>query len=204
VGLLRNLLALIGVAALGFGVWTYRDKIPWRWKQSQAASADVSEAAAESAEQKLERMRTSGDTVHLTGTEFTSYLRFRFHDQLASQLDQPTVGFSGDTLMLQGRLPTERLPDTRELRAVRDFLPDTAEVRLRGNLRTLSPGRAALRIGSVSFAKVPVPHDVYPDALKRLGRADEPGLGADEYPFRLPPGVSSARVEGGELVLAPN
>ncbi|MFL5537938.1 MAG: hypothetical protein ACJ8J0_03055 [Longimicrobiaceae bacterium] len=202
-GLFRNLLALVGVAALGFGVWTYRDKIPWRWNKSAAAPAEVSEAAAQSAEQKLERMRTSGDTVHLTGTEFTSYLRYRFHDQLASQLDQPTVAFSGDTLMLQGRLPTERLPDTRELRAVREFLPDTAEVRLRGNLRTLSPGRAALRIGSVSFAKVPVPHDVYPDALKRLGRADEPGLGADEYPFRLPPGVSSARVEGGELVLAP-
>jgi len=201
---MRNLLALIGVAALGYGVWAYRDQIPWRWNKHDAAPTEVSEAAAESAEQKLERMRTSGDTVHLTGTEFTSYLRFRFHDQLASQLDQPTVGFSGDTLMLQGRLPTERLPDTRELRAVRDFLPDTAEVRLRGNLRTLSPGRAALRIGSVSFAKVPVPHDVYPDALKRLGRADEPGLGADEYPFRLPPGVSSARVEGGELVLAPN
>ena len=204
-GLLRNLLALIGLSALAFGVWTFRDRIPWRWnKHDAAAQAEVSEAAAASAEQKLERMRTSGDTVHLTGTEFTSYLRFRFHDQLASQLDQPTVGFAGDTLMLQGRFPTERLPDTRELRAVRDFLPDTADVRLRGNLRTLSPGRAALRIGSVSFAKVPVPHDVYPDALKRLGRADEPGLGADEYPFRLPPGVSSARVEGGELVLAPH
>ena len=203
-GLLRNLLALIGVAAIGAGVWMYRDKIPWAWKKNDAAATEVSPAAAESAERKLERMRASGDTVHLTGTEFTSYLRYRFQDQLASQLDQPTVAFSGDTLLLQGRLPTERLPDTRELRAVRDFLPDTAEVRLRGNLRTLSPGRAALRIGSVSFAKVPVPRDVYPDALKRLGRADEPGLGADEYPFRLPPGVASARVEGGALVLAPN
>jgi hypothetical protein len=203
VGLLRNLLALIGLAALLFAGWTYRDKIPWRWKQNAAAPTEVSAAAAESAERKLERMRTSGDTVHLNSAEFTSYLRYRFHDQLASQLDSPTVAFSGDTLMLQGRLATSRLPDTRELRAVRDFLPDTAEVRLRGNLRTLGPGRAALRIGSVSFAKVPVPRDVYPDALKRLGRADEPGLAADEYPFRLPPGVSSARVEAGELVLAP-
>jgi len=200
---LRNLLALVGVAALLVAGWMYRDKIPWRWKQQGAASTEVSEAAAESAEKKLERMRASGDTIHLNGAEFTSYLRYRFHDQLASQLDAPTVAFTGDTLMLQGRLPTDRLPDTRELRGVREFLPDTAEVRLRGNLRTLGPGRAALRIGSVSVARVPVPHDVFPDALKRLGRADEPGLGADEYPFRLPPGVSSARVEAGELVLSP-
>jgi len=203
VGFLRNLLALVGVAALLVAGWMYRDKIPWRWKQQGAASTEVSEAAAESAEKKLERMRASGDTIHLNGAEFTSYLRYRFHDQLASQLDAPTVAFTGDTLMLQGRLPTDRLPDTRELRGVREFLPDTAEVRLRGNLRTLGPGRAALRIGSVSVARVPVPHDVFPDALKRLGRADEPGLGADEYPFRLPPGVSSARVEAGELVLSP-
>lgn len=202
-GFLRNLLALVGVAALLVAGWMYRDKIPWRWKQQGAASTEVSEAAAESAEKKLERMRASGDTIHLNGAEFTSYLRYRFHDQLASQLDAPTVAFTGDTLMLQGRLPTDRLPDTRELRGVREFLPDTAEVRLRGNLRTLGPGRAALRIGSVSVARVPVPHDVFPDALKRLGRADEPGLGADEYPFRLPPGVSSARVEAGELVLSP-
>ena len=203
-GFLRNLLALVGVAALLVAGWMYRDKIPWRWNQKGTASTEVSEAAAASAEKKLERMRSSGDTIHLNGAEFTSYLRYRFHDQLASQLDAPTVAFTGDTLMLQGRLPTDRLPDTRELRGVREFLPDTAEVRLRGNLRTLGPGRAALRIGSVSVARVPVPHDVFPDALKRLGRADEPGLGADEYPFRLPPGVSSARVEGGELVLAPN
>jgi hypothetical protein len=203
VGLLRNLLALIGVAALGFGVWTFRDQIPWAWKKNDVAPTEVSQAAAESAEKKLERMRSTGDTIHLNSAEFTSYLRYRMSDQLASQLDSPSVAFSGDTLMLQGRLATDRLPDTRELRAVRDFLPDTAEVRLRGNLRTLGPGRAALRIGSVSFAKVPVPRDVYPDALKRLGRADEPGLGADEYPFSLPPGVSSARVEAGELVLSP-
>lgn len=203
-GFLRNLLALLGLGALLFAGWTYRDHIPWRWKKPDAAATEVSQAAAESAENKLERMRTRGDTVHLTGAEFTSYLRYRFHDQLATQLDSPSVSFAGDTLSLQGRLPTDHLPDTRELRAVREFLPDTADVRLRGNLRTLSPGRAALRIDHVSFAKVPVPRDVYPDALKRLGRADEPGLGADEYPFRLPPGVASARVERGELVLSPH
>lgn len=203
-GAVRNLLALIGVGAIAFAAYTYRDKIPWRFgKENSAAVTEVSPAAAESAENKLARMRSSGDTVHLTSAEFTSYMRYRFHDQLASQLDAPSVAFNGDTLALSGRLATEKLPDTRELRAVREFLPDTAEVRLRGELRTLSPGRAALRIDHVSFAKVPVPRDVYPDALKRLGRADEPGLAADEYPFRLPPGVSSARVEGSELILAP-
>ncbi len=201
---MRNLLALIGLIAILVVGYTYRDRIPGPWRHHEDTEmTEASPAAAEAAEAKLARMRESGDTVHLSSVEFTSYLRYRFREQLANQLDAPTVQFAGDTLTLKGRFPTDRLPDTRELRAVRDFLPDTADVRLRGQLRTLGPGRAALRIDNVSFAKVPVPRDVYPDALKRLGRADEPGLGTDEYPFRLPPGVASARVEGGELVLAP-
>jgi hypothetical protein len=200
---MRNLLALIGLIALGYVGWQYRDRIPWRFGHHDAPMV-VSEAAAQSAEKKLARMRESGDTIHLTGAEFTSYLRFRFKDQITNQLDAPTIDFRGDTLALQGRFPTDRLPDTRELKAVKEFLPDTAQVKLRGQLRTLSNGRAALKLDNVSFANVPVPHSVYPDALKRLGRPDEPGLGTDEYPFRLPPGVASARVEAGELVLAPH
>jgi hypothetical protein len=200
---MRNLLALIGLIALLYLGWKYHDRIPGPWQQKSAVVTEVSPAAADAAEAKLERMRRSGDTVHLSGLEFTSYLRYRFHDQLADRLDAPSVEFAGDTLSLHGRFPTAQLPDTREVRTIRQFLPDTADIKLRGQLRTLGPGRAAIRIDNVSFAKVPVPKDVYPDALKRLGRGDEPGLAADEYPFRLPPGVGSARVEGGELVLSP-
>jgi hypothetical protein len=113
------------------------------------------------------------------------------------------VQFKGDTLTLNGRLPTDRLPDTRDVRAIRDFLPDTADVKVRGQLRSLGPGRGAIRIDNVSVAKVPVPRDVYITALHRAGAGTEPGLGRDEYPFALPPGVGSAKVQGGELILAP-
>ncbi len=204
---MRNLLALIGLAALLFVGFTYRDRIPGPWHHADPAAAmQVSPEAAQAAETKLARMRSSGDTVHLSSVEFTSYLRYRFKDQFTDQLDAPTVQFTGDTLTLNGRFPTARLPDTRDVRALRDFLPDTADVKVRGQLRTLGPGRGAVRIETVSVAKVPVPRDVYINALRRVGgaaTAPEPGLGRDEYPFRLPPGVGSARVEGGELVLGP-
>jgi hypothetical protein len=200
---IRNLLALIGLIALLAVGWKFRDRIPGTPWHREPETTEVSEAAAQSAEKKLEEMRRTGQPIRLNSVEFTSYLRYRFHDQLANQLDAPSVQFSGDTLTLKGRVPTDRLPDVRELRAVKEFLPDTSDVRLRGQLRTISKGQAAIKIDDVSFAKVPIPHDVYVPQLNRLGRHDEPGLAADEYPFRLPPGVSSARVEGGELVLAP-
>ena len=201
---MRTLLALIGLGALLFAGYTFRDRIPGPWQKKDAAAMQVSPEAAQSAEDKLARMRSSGDTVHLNSVEFTSYLRYRFKDQLADQLEAPSVQFNGDTLTLNGRFPTDRLPDSRDVRAIRDFLPDTADVRVRGQLRMLGPGRGALRIDNVSVAKVPVPRDVYINGLKRVGAPTEPGLGRDEYPFALPPGVGSARVAGGELILAPS
>lgn len=201
---MRTLLALIGLGALLFAGYTFRDRIPGPWQKKPAEAMQVSPEAAQSAEDKLARMRSSGDTVHLNSVEFTSYLRYRFKDQFTDQLDAPTVQFTGDTLTLNGRLPTDRLPNTRDVQALRDFLPDTADVRVRGQLRTLGPGRAAIRIDNVSVAKVPVPRDVYINGLKRVGAPTEPGLGRDEYPFALPPGVGSARVAGGELILAPS
>lgn len=198
---MRILLVLIGLAALLGGAWYFRDRIPGLAKEPEVVA--VSPAAADQAEEKLERLRSSGDTVHLNEVEFTSYLRYRAPGQLAEQLESTTVDFEGESVTVSGRLPTDRLPDSRQVRAIRAYLPDTADVRVNGGLRTLSPGRAALRVDGVSFAKVPVPSDVYADALKSLGRRDEPGLAPNEYPFPLPPGVGSARVEGGMLVLAP-
>jgi hypothetical protein len=198
---MRILLVLIAVAVLAAGAWLFRDMIPGLAREREVVT--VSPEAAEQAEKKLERMRASGDTIHLNGVEFTSYLRYRAPLQIADQLESAQVDFAGEGVTFSGRLPKDRLPDTRQVRAIGSFLPDTADVEVKGALRTLSPGRAALRVDGVSFAKLPVPADVYADALKSLGRRDEPGLGANEYAFPLPPGVGSARVEAGKLVLAP-
>ena len=199
------LVLLLLLVVLGGAAWMFRDSIPGPWSRasSQPAPTGVSEETAAAAETKLQRLRDEGEEVTLTGAEFTSLLRYRLNDQIAGQLEDPAVSFSGDTVHVTGRFPTDRLPDARELKAARAFLPDTADVSVRGQLRPLGDGRAAVKVSAVSFAKVPVPSDVYPDALQRLGRRDEPGLAADEYAVTLPPGVGSARVEGGRLVLSP-
>ena len=197
-----KLLALIAIVALGAGAWMFRDRIPGLSGGEPRYTA-VSPEAAASAETKLERLRAEGDTVRLSDVEFTSYLRYRFRDELTGRLDSATVDFAGDTVTLTGRLPTDRLPSTREVEAVRYLIPDTADVRVEGSLRTLEPGRAALKVRRASFARVSIPETIYPDALNRVGRRDEPGLAPDEYAFRLPPGVGAAEVQAGELVLAP-
>ncbi|HEX2202032.1 MAG TPA: hypothetical protein VHG91_01985 [Longimicrobium sp.] len=199
-----RVIALIVVAGLLAAGWFFRDLIPGPWqKERETEFLAVSPEAAQSAEDKLERLRTQGDTIRLSDVELTSLIRYRFQDRLAGQLDSASIDFAGDTVRVSGRLPTDRLPDTREVRAVRTFLPDTADVRVEGRVRTLEPGRIALRVDQAAFARVNIPQNVFPDALQRVGRKDEPGLAENELALRLPPGVGEARVEGGELVLSP-
>ena len=112
-------------------------------------------------------------------------------------------GLLQENARLRGRFPTDRLPDTEEVNRMRAFLPDTAEVVVRGSIRTVEPGRAAVRVDNASFARIPIPAGEIPGVLERMGRGDQPGLAPEEYPFPLPPGVGSARVENGQLVLSP-
>lgn len=195
---MAGLVLLLALAGAG---WYFRHLIPGLGGE-QAQVLEVSPAAAEQAEAKLARLG-QGEEVRLSETELTSLLRYRMQDRVPGDVEAPQVRLSGDTVRVSGRFPTDRLPASMDMGAARDFLPDTADVEVRGTLRTLEPGRAAVHVDVVTFARVPVPEQFYPEALARLGRRDEPGLQPAEYPVRLPQGVGSARVEGGELVLSP-
>ncbi len=163
----------------------------------------VSAESAAAAEAKLRRLQEEKETVRLSDAELTSLLRFRFQDRLPGDLHSPAVAFQGDTVRLLGRFPRDRLPQLPELGRVTAFLPDTATVEVTGHLLPLQGGRAALEIRRITFAEIPVPPRLYPLALQRMGRRDEPGLPPTAYPFHLPDGVGGARVENGTLVLAP-
>ncbi|HEX8451888.1 MAG TPA: hypothetical protein VF647_07320 [Longimicrobium sp.] len=198
-GALRLLLV---VALLGVGIWFFRDRIPGLGGGGSVAATKVSPEAAAQAQAKLARMRKDQDTVHLTDVEFTSLLRYDLAG-LTGPLQQPAVDFVDNTLKLTGSVPKDLLPNSPELAQARRFLPDTVEVMVSGSLRSLRSGHGALNVQDVAIARFPVPASYYPMALERLGRRNEPGTEPNEYPFTLPPGVASARVEGGELILSP-
>lgn len=204
-GVIGKLILLVLLAVLAGGAWMFRGFIPGPWQQEQVVT-EVSEAGAVSAERKLEQLREAGDTVRLSGAEFTSYIRFRMAERFSTgDLELPNVSFEGEMVKVAGRLPKDRIPerDLRRLGPGADFIPDTADVGVDGQMRMLAPGRAALKVEAVSFQKFPIPRDQYLPVLDRIGGMDEPGLERDEVAFQLPPGVGAARVENGMLVLAP-
>ncbi|HZG43487.1 MAG TPA: hypothetical protein VEY93_11025 [Longimicrobium sp.] len=199
-GVVGKLFLLVFLALLAGGLWFFRGLIPGPWNRPPVPMA-VSEEAAVAAEEKLKRLRQEGDTVHLSGVEFTSYLRFRMAGRFAPDIELPAVTFNADQVNVAGRYPTDRIP-TKELGRAAEFLPDTADVAVNGTMRTLAPGRAALKVSSASFARIPIPRERLNALVGRVRGRSEPGLADDEVAFQLPPGVGSARVENGQLVLA--
>ncbi len=203
-GVAGRLALLVLLVAAGAGLWFFRGLIPGPWQRDPVIT-EVSEEGAIAAEAKLERLRSEGDTVRMSGIEFTSYMRYRMAQRFAADIELPTVAFTGDQVRVAGRLPRDRIPraDLEKLGRAVAFIPDTATVEVGGGIRMLAPGRAALRVTSVSAEHLPIPRDRFLPVLDRIGGMDEPGLERDEVAFQLPPGVGSARVENGELVLAP-
>ncbi len=204
-GVVGKVLLLVLLAMLAGGAWLVRGFIPGPW-QREVVVTEVSEAGAVAAEAKLKRLREEGDTVRLSGAEFTSYVRYRMANRFATgDVELPVISFEGQTVRVAGRLPKDRIPEAqlRQLGPGADFIPDTADVGVDGSLRMLAPGRGALKVQAASFARFPIPRERYLPILDRIGGMDEPGLERDEVAFQLPPGVGSARVENGMLVLAP-
>lgn len=198
---MRRLLAVLLVLVVGgVLVWALRGRF---FGQEDELAATVSPEAAAQAEAKLQRLSQNGDSVQLSGVEITSLIRYRYTDQFPAMLSDARVAMSGDTLRLRARVPTERLPNVRELERARAFLPDTAPVEIIGRIQPLEQGRVALDIMDVRFANIPIPAHLYPTALERIGRRPEPGLAPTALPVRLPDGVGKASVRGGNLVLTP-
>ncbi len=152
---------------------------------------------------KLELLRNERQSVQLSDVELVSLLRYRYEGWIPSVLHDPDIRFLGDTLRLVSRVATAELPTVPEMERVRAFLPDTSDVEVVGRLVALAPGRAALQVGEVSVAGVPLPTRLYEPVLRRFRRRDDAAVAPNTVPFALPEGIGAARVEGGFLLLSP-
>lgn len=174
----------------------------WR-AMADPVATEVSPEAAALAEEKLRALREDQEPVELSSVELSSLLRYRAPAWVAGAVGEPSVALSGDTLVLTGKVATERLPSHPDLDALRPMLPDSASVELTGTLRSRGAGEAELEVVEVELAGLPVPARYYPQVLERAGRRAQPGLGPNALAIRLPPGVGTARVQGGVLLLTP-
>jgi hypothetical protein len=189
------LLVLLALLAIG---WWLSDRA-----DGGRVPVEVSVEAADEAERKLTRVREDGEEVRLSGVELSSLFRYRAPIWAVSGVQGAEVEMHGDTLVLSGTVATDRLPSHPELDRMRGLLPESSRIEITGQMTPHRSGSAALNIEQVHFAGIPIPARYYPEVLERIGREPEPGLGPSTLALRLPDGISTARVEGGMLVLTP-
>lgn len=204
-GCMRRVVALVLLLLVVGVAFVYRDTLrrAWdAWRADDTESMVPSEAMAERAERKMQRLRDGESSqVALSSRELESLLLFRYPGVLPAFLGSPTLELVADQLKISARVPVDQIPRGEGLSDVAAFLPDTAEVMVAGRLLPLDSGRVAFAVDEVSAARVPVPQRFVPGALRRAGRRDEPGLPSDAIALPLPPGAAAAYIRRDSLVL---
>ncbi len=193
-----------------YGGWKWGDAVfpraeAWLTQSTAEAlpSSAISEAAAQAAEGRLDRFAQTGGPgeVLFDSAELTSLIRFRVSDRLPSAIMDPQIIVEGDRATLRARVALDQVPQFPDLREFEALLSDTVPFTAEG---TLIPSRgtgAAFLVDALRLGRVPLPRRVIPSVLNALGRADRDGLPDDAIEVPLPPGVTSAYLRDGHLVL---
>ena len=204
--ILVSLLAT-GVAYAGFrygdGVFPVLERWAGRTEETEAVPVPSPELA-EATLDRVEAFRagSSGEErLLLDGPEISSMVRYSFPGMLPPGVQEPTVGFRGDQMLLSARVAVAAFPDVTALGEAIGLLPDTVDVLMRGALRPFGPNLSALYVTRVEASRIPLPGRLVPGILAALGRSDRSGLPQDALAIELPHGITSAFVEADHLVL---
>ena len=208
-GCLKSIVGLGLVLVLAVFLFLNRDRITSAWSDLRGGKEQTqlgpSPELAEIADEKLAGLKSGeAQNVALSENELQSLLQYKYKQILPAFVDSPRVELDNGKIIVQARVPVDRLPQLSELGEAAAFLPDTTEVGVTGQLLPLRDGRVALAVDQVRAARIPLPKRLVAGALRKLGRKDEPGLPADALAVPLPPGVDAAYVRGDSLVFLNN
>lgn len=208
-GCLKSLVGLVLVGVLAIFLFLNRDRITSAWQDlrggKEATELGPSPELAEVASGKLGQLHAGEiEVVALSENELQSLLQYKYRQLLPAFVDSPRVQLDGGKIVVQARVPVERLPQLGELGEAAAFLPDTTELGVTGQVLPLRNGRVALAVDQVRAARIPLPKRLVPGALRKLGRKEEPGLPPDALALPLPPGADAAYVRGDSLVFLKN
>jgi hypothetical protein len=207
-GCLKRIIGLVLLVVVVGLVYLNRDKLRQlvqRDGDSDSEYVGPSAELAESADAKLQQLKAGQvERIVLNEDELQSLLQYKYRQLLPTFVDSPRISLRDGKIEVRGRLPIDRLPRVKGLGDAADFLPDTTDVSVTGQLLPLGNARTALAVDRVRASGIPLPQRLVADALTRMGRKDEPGLPKDALGLRLPLGAQSAYVRGDSLVLIGN
>jgi hypothetical protein len=204
IGCLRRVVVLVVILLLLGGAYLFRGRIAQEWHRlrgTQPAAQVPSAELAEDVNRRIEALRNNEvDRIALGSNELQSLIEYKYMGMLPAFARSPHVELDGDRIKLQIRVPSNQLPNLSGLEAA-SFLPDTTDLELSGSIIPLDSGRVAFGVDQVQTAGIPLPQRMINEALRRVGRKDEPLLPKDAIAVGLPRGVRSAYIRNDSLIL---
>lgn len=205
--LLVALLAVLGVGYAGFrwgdNVFPVLERALGRERDDLGAPVP-SPALAQATLDRVEALRRGGVTegrLRLGGAEVSSVVRYSLGGILPPGVEEPTVEFLGEDLVLTARVAVNAFPELPALDEVLGLLPDTVQIEMRGAVLPFGPRLAALHVERVEASHIPLPGRMVPGILEALGRKDREGLPSDAMVIPLPEGIRAVYVENDHLIL---
>jgi hypothetical protein len=204
-GCLRRILALaVLVVAGALAYFYFGDELRGAWNERfgeeprELAGPELAAATMARIEGLSE---TPGDRIALSGEQLQSLIDHRYEAMIPAFLASPSVGVDGGRVRVSGKVSTAFIEEYVDLGDAAGFLPDTADVTLRGHLIPADPGRVGLAVDRVTAARIPLPEALVARLLRSAGAGSDPDLGENVIPVTLPEPLESAYIHGDSIVL---
>jgi len=205
-GCLGRLAALVVLAVIVVAAWRFGPDLAERYghylEDEGEAEVATSSELADAALGRFDRVvQGESETASFSGAEVESVLRYRWNDQLPPGVGDPSVRIQGGELRVRVQVASENLPRYPEMERLREVLPDTVPLELRGTLLTLEGREAAFLVRRIDVAGVPVPRRFQATLLEALQSSRRDDVPEEAFVVALPPGIGSLHLADETLVV---
>ncbi|HSM37359.1 MAG TPA: hypothetical protein VK837_13240 [Longimicrobiales bacterium] len=204
-GCLRRVASLVVLLVVAGAVWLYWGDDIGAALDGRRGGGEPALAGPELADATMRRIaelaETPGARIALSEAELQSLIDHEYRAMIPAFLASPRVGVNDNTVRLSGRVSTAFIEEYVDLGDAAAFLPDTADVAVRGHLIPAEAGRVGLSVEQVSAARIPLPDALVGRLLRSAGAGSDAALGDDVIPINLPEPLESAYVHGDSVVL---
>ncbi len=198
-GCARGCLPLTVLLIAAAAVFWFRGDEIMRFVEAYREPPEAAEPSPDLATGAIERfeafMAAEEGEVSFSAVELESVLRFGSAYRFPAGVADPSVSIRDGEVTIGVRVARELIPRLPDLEGVRQILPDTVPVQLRGRVIGIDGGDAGFVVNRLEAASIPIPSRFIPPIVEILNPDASDDLPPEIIRIPLPDGIRSVRLQ---------